>query len=143
MSRNSDQKPFPQVGVGAVVFNNDTILLVRRGHPPCENEWAIPGGKVRAGETLQHAAEREILEETGVTIRAGNPIYTFELIEHDQNGQLLWHYVITDLQADYLAGTPLGNDDAREAKWVTREELESLHVNQTTLQLLKQKYNFG
>ncbi|MBW2439133.1 MAG: NUDIX domain-containing protein, partial [Deltaproteobacteria bacterium] len=58
------------VAVGAIVFENDRVLLVRRGQPPSQDLWAIPGGRVKLGETLQEAAEREILEETGITIRA-------------------------------------------------------------------------
>ena len=63
----------PKVAVGAVVFKNERILMVRRGQPPSEDLWAIPGGSVELGETLQEAAEREILEETKLhrTIRRG------------------------------------------------------------------------
>ena len=65
------------VAVGAVVFNDKRVLLVRRGQPPSEDLWAIPGGKVGLGETLQAAAEREIREETGVSIRALEPVMPF------------------------------------------------------------------
>jgi 8-oxo-dGTP diphosphatase len=56
----------PRPAVGAVVFKGDAVLLVQRANPPSRGMWAIPGGRVRLGETLQAAAEREILEETGV-----------------------------------------------------------------------------
>ena len=49
------------------------------------------------GETLQAAAEREILEETGVRIRAREPIYTFDEIDRDEAGRVRFHYVIADI----------------------------------------------
>ncbi|MCA1744093.1 MAG: NUDIX domain-containing protein, partial [Desulfovibrionales bacterium] len=46
------------------------LILIRRANPPSQNMWAIPGGKIKLGETLQQAAEREVLEETGIVVRA-------------------------------------------------------------------------
>ncbi len=133
----------PQVGVGAVVFHNDAVLLVQRGNPPCSHEWAIPGGKVRLGETLQQAAEREILEETGIRISAGEPIYAFDLIETGANGDVQWHYAIIDLQGEYLGGEVSSGDDATAAGWFRPEQLDHLNLNATTRKLLKTKFNFG
>ncbi len=126
----------PHVGVGAVVTKGETILLVRRGRPPGRDLWAIPGGRLRLGETLQEAAEREIREETGVVIRAGDPIHAFDFIERDRDGRIRFHYVIVDLQAEYVEGEPCGNDDALEARWLTGKELKELKVSQNTLNLL-------
>ena len=58
----------PQVAVGAILISNDKILLVKRMKDPHRGEWAIPGGSLKLGETLQEAAEREIREETGLLI---------------------------------------------------------------------------
>ena len=77
--QSNNRPTAPQVGVGAVVFHDGAVLLVQRRNPPCADEWAIPGGKVRLGETLQEAAEREILEDTGLHIKAGEPVYAFVL----------------------------------------------------------------
>lgn len=133
----------PQVGIGAIVFHNDAILLVKRGRPPNANQWAIPGGRLKTGETLQQAAEREILEETGINIKAKEPVYAFDLIEHDNDGEVSLHYVIIDLAAEYLSGEPQAGDDASDARWITTTELATLPVNETTLQLLQSHYNFG
>lgn len=129
--------------VGAVVLKEDAVLLVKRRQPPNEGLWAIPGGSVELGETLQQAAEREILEETNITIRAGAPIYSFDVIDRDPDNRVRYHYVIADLIADYVAGDPLPHDDAVEARWISSAELERLPVSSTTVDLLKTKLGFG
>lgn len=130
----------PRLGVGAVVCRGDAVLLVRRGAPPFEGEWAVPGGRVEAGETLAAAAEREVREETGVRIRAGEPVYTFEHIERDRNGALKFHYVVVDLAAEYLAGEPRAGDDARAAAWIDLSAMDRLAVNPVTRKLLAWLY---
>jgi len=133
----------PRVAVGAIVFKDSQVLLVRRGKPPAQDLWAIPGGSVEICETLQRAAEREIFEETGITIQALEPIYTFDYIERDEFGCARFHYVIVDLTADYVGGEPRPGDDAVEARWVSSQELASLRVSLKTLQLLKERFDFG
>ncbi|MGA9234673.1 MAG: NUDIX hydrolase [Desulfobacterales bacterium] len=133
----------PVVAVGAVVFNGERVLLVRRGQPPSHDLWAIPGGKVRLGETLQAAAEREILEETGLTVCARQPVYTFDFIEQDAQGRIRFHYVIVDLIADYVAGTICAGDDAREVRWIGPDEIPQLEVSPQTIELLQREYGFG
>ena len=133
----------PRVAVGAIVFKDDKVLLVRRGKPPAEDLWAIPGGRVEIGETLQQAAEREILEETGIIIRALEPVFTFDVIDRDVDGRARFHYVIVDLTADYIRGDPRAGDDASAACWVSPHELVHLKVSPTTRRLLKAQFNFG
>ena len=133
----------PRVAVGAVVFSENRVLLVRRGRPPAEGMWAIPGGSVELGESLAAAAEREIREETGLIIRAREPVVTFEIIERDGSNRVRYHYVIVDLAADYLSGTLSAGDDALQARWVTAQELENLPVVPATRQVLKKFYDFG
>jgi len=133
----------PQVAVGAVVFKDERVLLVRRGQPPSEDLWAIPGGRVEIGETLQEAAEREIFEETGITIRAGEPVFTFDVIDRDRTGKIRFHYVIVDLAAFYVSGDPKAGDDAVEARWVTAQEIDELQVSAPTVTLLKGKFGFA
>jgi 8-oxo-dGTP diphosphatase len=144
-SRNGtgEYPSLPRVAVGAIVFKDHKVLLVRRGKPPAEDLWAIPGGRVEIGETLPAAAEREIFEETGITIQALKPVYTFDVIERDSSGRIRFHYVIVDLIADYVRGDIRAGDDASAARWVSSDEMASLKVSSKTRQLLRTHYNFG
>ena len=133
----------PQVAVGAIVFKENKVLLVLRGKPPAEKQWSIPGGCVKLGETLQEATEREIREETGLTIRARQPVYTFDVIERDDIGQIRFHYVIVDLLADYIKGEIRPGDDALDVSWVSSRDVKELNVSAATRKLLKQCFGFG
>lgn len=133
----------PQSAVGAIVIRENRVLLVKRSNLPGKGLWAIPGGRVKLGETLKEAARREVKEETGVTIRAKDPVYTFDLIERDDQGRIRFHYVIVDLLADYVSGIPNPGSDACEARWVSSQELKGLPVSRTTRELLKKMFQFG
>ena len=127
----------PQVAIGGVIIEDDRILLVKRNKEPHKGEWAIPGGSVKLGETLQQAVEREIREETGLAVSAKDPIHVFDYIERDKQGHLRFHYVIVDLKADYVAGTLHPSDDAADARWFTPKEIKKLRITETTKGFLK------
>lgn len=134
--------PKPVVAVGAVVFHREKVLLVRRGQDPGAGRWAIPGGSVELGETLQQAAEREIWEETGIRIKAREPVLTFDVIEKDERNRVRYHYVIVDVAADYIDGEPLAGDDAAEARWISRDEAGRLPLNESSRRLLRTTFDF-
>ena len=129
--------PVPVPAVGAVVVHEGAVLLVRRGRAPSRGVWAVPGGRVELGETLAEATEREVREETGVRVRAGEPIWSFDSVVRDEEGRVAFHYVIVDLLADYVDGEPSACDDALEARWARPEELSGLLVSKPTLELLE------
>lgn len=130
-------KKWPIVGVGAVVVHEERVLLVQRAKAPFAGLWCIPGGKVRYGESLQEAAEREIQEETGITIKAGQPVYAFDVIDIE-SGNHPCHYVVIDLQADYISGDPQPRDDVLAAAWFDKDEIDQEKVQELTRNFLKQ-----
>jgi ADP-ribose pyrophosphatase len=122
--------------VGAVVFHKGSVLLVRRKNPPARGKWSVPGGKVRPGETLAGAAQRETLEETGILVEPGPPVHVFDVIHRRPDGSLRFHYIIVDLLAARAGGTLKAGDDAEDARWVPVEDLDSLDVEPATRELV-------
>lgn len=116
------------------------VLLVKREKAPFKGLWCIPGGKVEFGESLQQAAEREILEETGIVIKAGEPIFSFDIIE-TQNVERPVHFVVIDLIADYVAGDIRPGSDALDVDWFGRDDIADREVQETTLHLLQSWWN--
>ncbi len=137
---NKEYPNAPRVAVGAVVLHQEKVLLVLRGQPPSKGMWAIPGGRVELGETLQAAAEREVLEETGLRVMAGEVVSTFDAIHTDAAGRVQYHYVILDLLAEALNPeqplTPA--DDVIDACWFTATDINrpGLPISEPTRTLL-------
>ena len=105
----------PVLGVGAVVVDDERLLLVRRGHGPASGTWSVPGGKVEHGETLAEAVTRELAEETGLVGVCGAMIGIAELVDLPD----VPHTVVIDFQVTLLeSGEPVAARDATEAMWV-------------------------
>ena len=135
--RNPLKKLFPKVAAAAVVIRKGKILLVKRANEPSQGMWAVPGGSVQPGETLQAAAERETLEETGLVVTAKEPIHVFDLIEREGRGRLRFHFVIVDLAARFIYGRLRAGDDALEARWLSPEDLVGMPITPGTRKLLE------
>ncbi len=127
----------PIVGVGAITIKDKKVLLVKRGVQPSYGLWAIPGGTLKLGESMRQCAEREMLEETGVTVKAGRCVYVFDFIEHDDVGKIKFHFIVVDFAANYVSGEPKGADDALEARWLSSKDLEELPVAKNTIAALR------
>jgi ADP-ribose pyrophosphatase YjhB (NUDIX family) len=104
--------------VSALVVDRDELLLVRRAREPGAGLWALPGGRVEAGETLAEAVVRELHEETGLEGVCGEFVGLAEIIEPDL------HVVVLDFRAHLLThDEPAPGDDATEALWVPLGEV--------------------
>ena len=121
----------PIVGVGAVIVADDRILLIKRGRDPGKGLWAVPGGKVRLGESMRDAVTREISEETGLAIDVGDVIWVGELIDADH------HLVLVDFEAQVAGGELIADDDAEEARWVPLTEAESYPLTPSMYDLME------
>ncbi|MDB5314991.1 MAG: hydrolase [Rhodospirillales bacterium] len=114
-----DHPTRPWVGIGCVIFDADRVLLVRRGKPPRAGRWSLPGGAQHLGETVEAAARRELLEETG--IEAGPLILAavIDAITLDAAGRAQFHYTIIDYTGLWRSGTAAAADDVLDVAWAT------------------------
>jgi 8-oxo-dGTP diphosphatase len=104
--------------VGAVVFRDDEVLLIERGKPPLMGWWTLPGGLVEAGERLESAVVREVLEETGLRVKPTAIAAVFERIMPDVEGRTEYHYVIIDYLCELISGELSAASDVAAAEWV-------------------------
>jgi mutator protein MutT len=90
----------PIMGVGGVIFHDQSVLLVRRNQEPAIGQWSLPGGAVELGETLDEALKREIQEEVSIKIEIGGLVRVLDRIIYDQEKRIRFHYVIADYWVD-------------------------------------------
>ncbi|GGS65155.1 hypothetical protein GCM10010156_25110 [Planobispora rosea] len=107
------------------------MLLVRRGHPPGEGLWSVPGGRVEPGESDAEAVVREVREETGLTVAVGRLAGT---VDRPAPGGAV--YEIRDYLAEVTGGTLTAGDDAAEARWFGPGELPRLPLVPGLLEVL-------
>jgi 8-oxo-dGTP diphosphatase len=133
----------PVVGVGGVVIADGRALLIRRGHPPLEGEWSIPGGKLEVGETLLDAVRRELAEETGIEVRVGDLIEVFERIFPDGEGQPRYHYVIVDYLCEVIGGSARAGSDVTDVAWAEESELPKYSLTPTATRVIKKAFQMA
>lgn len=138
-----------KVAVDAVVFGYQqkelSILLIKRGVEPFKGTWALPGGLVLENESLEHAVERELLEETGVTIDYLEQLYTFGTPKRDPRNRVIsvtYFGLVSPNHFKISADT-----DAAEVQWFPIHELPKLafdhnRILTTALQRLQNKINY-
>ncbi|EHK66457.1 NUDIX hydrolase [Achromobacter arsenitoxydans] len=116
--------PRPIAATIAAVVRDGHVLLVRRANPPDQDRWAFPGGKIDAGERLEAAAARELLEETGVTAEPLRVFDAVDVFDRDDAGALRRHFILIAVLCRWRSGEPVAGDDARDARWVPLSDLD-------------------
>jgi mutator protein MutT len=135
----------PVVAVGAVILDDDRVLLVKRGQEPLRGAWSLPGGVVEIGETLDAALAREVLEETGLSVDVGEVVDVLDRVQIDADGRVEYHYVIIDYLCRPWTDRLAHGSDAEDVRWMKIAELaeygvtaKAIAVVQKALELLRQ-----
>ena len=127
----------PVVGVGALIYDSGRILLVERGNAPLAGYWSLPGGGVEAGERLEDAVIREVLEETGLRVSADSLATVFERIMPDEANRCEYHYVLIDFYCTIIGGELRAGDDSRDVRWFRLDALADLQLTAGTREVVE------
>ena len=128
------------MGVGAVIFKEQEVLLVQRGQEPARGAWSLPGGLVELGETLTGAIHREIAEETGLRVRILGIAAVLERLFPDAAGKIAYHYVLIDYLCDYLEGELKPGSDITAARFAALADLDRFDLPQFTLKVIRRAW---
>jgi 8-oxo-dGTP diphosphatase len=130
----------PIAAVGVVCLRGDEVLLIRRGAAPLEDHWSLPGGRIEWGERAADAALRELKEETGCDASLVGLIDVVDGLmsrSTPEEGEPPWaHYVLIDYAARWTDGEPQAGDDARQARFFTRAEIDGLGLWSETSRII-------
>jgi 8-oxo-dGTP diphosphatase len=129
----------PTAAVGVVCLRGDDVLLIRRGKPPLEGEWSLPGGRIEWGERTADAALRELKEETDCSAEIVGLVDVVDGImtrTRDSEAAPWAHYVLIDYAARWIGGEPSAGDDASDARFFSPAELEALGLWTETLRII-------
>ncbi len=126
----------PYLAVSAAIFHAGRVLIVRRGTPPLQGVFTLPGGGVELGETLEQAIIREVREETGLAIEPIALAGYRQVIARDAVGKIERHFVILPFAARYLAGEIALNAEIAEAAWLWPAEISGLNTTDGLAEIL-------
>ncbi len=127
----------PLVGVGAVIVDGARVVVVRRAAEPLKDKWSIPGGLLELGETLRDGVAREALEETGLTVEAGEILEVVERVYPDPQGSTQYHYVLVDFLCRPVSGQLAAGGDASEARWIALDDLARFPIAESAAAVLR------
>jgi ADP-ribose pyrophosphatase YjhB (NUDIX family) len=118
----------PVVGVGAVVVDDDRVVLIKRRFEPLAGQWSLPGGTLELGETLADGVAREVFEETALDVDVGDVVEVFDRILLDSDARVRYHFVLIDYLCRPRGGTLTAGSDVADARWVRPADLPSYRL---------------
>jgi len=137
----------PIVGVGGVLIENGKALLIRRGSEPLLGQWSIPGGTLELGETIVEGVARELLEETGITVKVLDLIEVFERINpysppesREVAPRPRFHFVIVDYLCEKISGEAKSGGDATDVVYVAEEDLPEYQLTEAATRVLRKAF---
>lgn len=125
-------RPWPRAAASAVLFRGEAVLLVLRGEGPSEGLWSLPGGAIELGETAEDGARREVEEETGLIAHIEGLAGVYDIIDRDEGGEVVLHYVIATYFGRADDGEPHPRGDAREARFFALDAVNELELTHGT-----------
>lgn len=123
-----------------MVIADGRALLIRRGSPPLEGEWSIPGGMLELGETFEEGVRRELAEETGLQVWVVGFIEVFERIFPGEDGRTRYHFVILDYLCAVERGEARAASDVTDVAWAGEEELRKYALTPTATRVIKRAF---
>jgi 8-oxo-dGTP diphosphatase len=124
-------KTTPRLGSAVVVLDGDCVLLGIRGKEPNKGKWVLPGGKIKPFESIEHAAIREIREETGLAVEVHGQLGVWEIIDPPEE-----HRVIVYSLARPIGGKLKAASDLDEVRFCHRDELDELDISDVVCRVL-------
>lgn len=139
-ARKTPSTPFPRPGVSAAIFRDGKVLLGQRAKPPLQGVWSLPGGHIEPGETAAAAAQREVLEETGICAEIKDIAGVADVILHRDDGSLRAHYVLTVFYGIWLSGEAVPDSDCQGVQWADPLALDALTMTKGTPAMIAKAY---
>jgi len=127
----------PYVGIGGIIVHEGRVVLVKRRFEPLAGQWSIPGGAVETGETLEACLIREMTEETGFVVEVGPVVEVLDRITHDEQGRVLYHFVLIDYLCWPVGGELRAGSDVAEAVLAERSELAHYELTEKALSVIE------
>ena len=131
----------PITGVGAVILTQGGVVLIKRLHEPLAGHWSLPGGTLDLGETLESAAAREALEETGLVVEVGPIVDVFDRILLDDEGKVRYHFVLVDYLCRPIGGELRAGSDAADVAIAKPGELAQYRLAAKAADIIHKAFN--